>query len=167
VYSFLLIFLTFGIASAKQPGGGSEFSSDAETQNIPEKEWVVHSLTENWKKSACLIVFLLFIWVLVYLFFQSFFYMILSVVVLLGSLSSFFLPVRYVFYSDRVIIHFFLGKRSKPWSVFKNYYVDKNGVLLSPFPKPSRLDTFRGMYIRFRSNRAEIIDYIERKFQKA
>ena len=146
---------------------GIRNSTNIETQNIPEKEWVVHSLTENWKKSACLILFLFVIWVLIYLFFKSFFYMILSVVVLLGSLSSFFLPVRYVFYSDRVTIHFFLGKRSKPWSVFKNYYVDKNGVLLSPFFKPSRLDTFRGMYIRFGSNRAEIIDYIERKFQKA
>lgn len=166
MYFFLLILLTFRIASAKQLGGDSEFSSDAETQNIPEKEWVVHSLTENWKKSACLILFLFVIWVLIYLFFQSFFYMILSVVVLLGSLSSFFLPVRYVFYSDRVTIHFFLGKRSKPWSVFKNYYVDKNGALLSPFPKPSRLDTFRGMYIRFGSNRAEIIDYINRKLQR-
>ena len=166
MYSFLLIFLTFGIASAEQPGGDSEFSSDAETQDIPEKEWVVHSLTENWKKSACLIVFLLFILVSIYWMFQSLFYVILSVVVLLGSLSSFFLPVRYAFYSNRVTIHFFLGKRSKPWSVFKNYYVDKNGVLLSPFPKPSRLDTFRGMYIRFGSNRAEIIDYINRKLQR-
>lgn len=145
---------------------GIRNSTNIEIQDIPEKEWMVHSLTENWKKSACLILFLFVIWVLIYLFFQSFFYVILSVVVLLCSLSSFFLPVRYAFYSDRVTIHFFLGKRSKPWSVFKHYYVDKNGVLLSPFPKPSRLDTFRGMYIRFGGNRAEIIDYIDRKFQK-
>ncbi|MBM3238502.1 hypothetical protein FJZ31_19585 [Candidatus Poribacteria bacterium] len=141
-------------------------STTNEIQDIPEKEWVVHSLTENWKKSACLILFLLFIWCSIYWMFQSFFYVILSVVVLLGSLSSFFLPVRYTFYSDKVTIHFFLGKRSKPWSVFNNYYVDKNGVLLSPFPKPSRLDAFRGTYIRFGGNRAEIIDYIDRKFQK-
>jgi hypothetical protein len=145
---------------------GIRNSTNIEIQDIPEKEWVVHSLTENWKKSACLILFLLFIWILIYSMFQSFFYMILSIVVLLGSLSSFFLPVRYTFYPDKVTIHFFLSKRSKPWSVFNNYYVDKNGVLLSPFPKPSRLDAFRGTYIRFGGNRAEIIDYVDRKFQK-
>jgi hypothetical protein len=162
----LLILLTLGIANSKRSGEHPDSSSNIENQDIFEKEWLIHSLTENWKKSACLILFLFVIWVLIYLMFQSFFYLVLSIVVLLGSLSSFFLPVRYSCYSDRLTIHSFLGKRSKPWSAFKNYYVDKNGVLLSPFSKPSRLDTFRGMYIRFGGNREEVIDYIKQKLQK-
>jgi len=166
MHFFLLILTTLGIISAKQPQKKPELSSGIKSQDVPEKEWVLHSLAENWKKSIGLILFLFLIWVSIYLMFQSFFYVILSIVVLLCSLSSFLLPVRYAFYSDRVTIHYFLGKRSKTWQSFRNYYVDKNGVLLSPFPQPSRLDAFRGIYIRFGNNQREIIDYIKQKLQK-
>ena len=52
----------------------------------------------------------------------------------------------------------------KLWSDFRSFYADRNGVLLSPFARPSRLENFRGVYVRFgRSNRDEIRDFIRRK----
>ena len=52
----------------------------------------------------------------------------------------------------------------KPWSDFRSFYADRNGVLLSPFARPSRLENFRGVYVRFGdSKRHEILDFIQRK----
>lgn len=127
-----------------------------------EKTWVVFPLTQNWKKSACLICFLLVLCVAVYFSFKSIFYLLFSVIVLFGSLSSFFLPVRYEFHTDHFEIHTLLRTISKEWKEFRSFYVDKNGVLLSPFDKPSRLENFRGIYVRFgRAEQDEIIRFVE------
>ena len=49
MHFFLLILTTLGIVSAKQPRQNPELSSDIKSQDVPEKEWVVHSLAKNWK----------------------------------------------------------------------------------------------------------------------
>ena len=141
-----------------------EKCAQAESEDAPLKEWIVHPLKENWKKSTCLILFLLSFCIAIYLAFQTSFYVILSAVVLFGSLKAFFLPVKYALYSDKVTIHSFFSKRSKPWTAFHSYYVDKNGILLSPFETPSRLENFRGVYIRFGNiDKMEIIDFIKQR----
>jgi len=134
-----------------------------EKQDVPKMEWVVHLLKENVLKSTLLILFLILFCIAVYLAFQIPFYAFLSAVILFGSLNTFFLPVKYSFYSDKVMIRFPFSKRSKPWRGFKSYYIDKRGILLSPFPNPSRLENFRGMYVRFGNNKAEVVDFIKQK----
>ena len=49
----------------------------------------------------------------------------------------------------------------KDWKVYRSYYVDKNGVLLSPFTEPTRLENFRGLYIMFNNNRDEVASFIK------
>jgi len=134
-----------------------------EKQDMPQMEWVVHPLKENILKSTCLILVLLLLCVAIYLAFQVPFYAFLSAVILFSSLNTFFLPVRYALYTDKVTIYFPFSKRSKPWTDFKSYYIDKKGILLSPFPKPSRLENFRGMYMRCGKNKAEIVDVIKKQ----
>jgi hypothetical protein len=134
-----------------------------EKQEVSEMEWVVHPLKENLLKSTCLILALFLLCVVIYLAFQVPFYAFLSAIILFGSLNTFFLPVRYVLYADRVTIFFPFSKRSRTWADFKSYYVDEKGILLSPFPKPSRLENFRGIYVRFGDNKSEIVDFIKKK----
>lgn len=90
----------------------------------------------------------------------------LSVVIMLGSLSSFFLPTRYELDDDKVKIRYLLSMRERKWGMFRSYYVDKNGVLLSPFERPSRLENFRGLYIRFDNNQDQVVDFVKSKIVK-
>ena len=134
-----------------------------EKHDVPEMEWIVHPIKENLLKSVLLLLFLILLCIAIYIAFQTLFYVFLAVVILFGSLNTFFLPVRYALYADRVTIFFPFSKRSKPWADFKSYYIDKRGILLSPFPKPSRLENFRGMYIRFGNNKTGVVDFVKQK----
>ena len=85
------------------------------------------------------------------------FFGLLGILILGGSLLSFFLPTDYVL-TDLAVARRYLGiDQKRKWSEFRSYYPDKNGVLLSPFPGPSRLENFRGMYLRFEGNREAVL----------
>lgn len=111
------------------------------------------------------ILFLFVVWLVVYLATFSLFLTGLSVVIMLASLSSFFLPTRYELNQEKVKIRFFLTMREREWSAFRSFYVDKNGVLLSPFAKPSRLENFRGIYVRFNRNKDQVVEFVKSKMQ--
>lgn len=132
-------------------------------QPIPQQTWRVHPLCENWTRSAVLVLFLLLLFSGVYWLFQSMFVAFLSALFVIGSLYRYFVPFRYEFYEGQLVVTAPFYSLTKPWSDFRSFYTDKNGVLLSPFAKPSRLENFRGVYIRFGGNRSEVVDFIRAK----
>ena len=72
---------------------------------------------------------------------------VLALLLLAGSLWPFFVPTTYRLTSWGVEQHRWPSRQQRPWSAFRRFQVDRRGVLLSPFPHPSRLDPFRGMYL--------------------
>jgi hypothetical protein len=91
------------------------------------------------------------------------FYGVLGIMILGGSLLSFFLPSDYIL-TDQNITRRYLGiSQTRAWAEFRSYYPDKNGVLLSPFALPSRLENFRGMYLRFEGNRELVLAAVSGK----
>ncbi len=98
----------------------------------------------------------------IYLNTQSVAWSALAVGILLSGVHDYWLPTRFrLSPAGAQIRHAFL-LRQKSWAQFRAYYEDNNGVLLSPFARPSRLDTFRGMYIRFAGNRESVVAYVQR-----
>jgi hypothetical protein len=49
----------------------------------------------------------------------------------------------------------------KDWSIYRSCYPDKNGILLSPFVRPSRLENFRGIYLMFADNGEEVTRFVK------
>jgi hypothetical protein len=129
-------------------------------------KWSSHPVKKRATISILVVLFLVVVWLVVYLTTSSLFLTGLSVVIMLASLSSFFVPTRYELDQEKVSIHYVLGKKEKPWSAFRSFYVDKNGVLLSPFPRPSRLENFRGVYIRFDRNKDRVVDFVKSKIPR-
>ena len=127
--------------------------------------WSTHPIKRSAKISVLVVLLLFVIWLLVYLTTFSPLLTVLSVVIMLGSLSPFFLPTYYELDEKKVRVKFFFNTKEKEWSTFRSFYVDKNGVLLSPFEKPSRLENFRGLYVRFNQNREEVVDFVKSKIQ--
>ncbi len=125
--------------------------------------WSTHPVKRSAKISILVILLLFVIWLLVYLTTFSPLLTVLSVVIMLGSLSPFFLPTHYELDDKKVKVKFFFNTKEKEWSTFRSFYVDKNGVLLSPFERPSRLENFRGLYVKFNENREEVVDFVKSK----
>jgi len=130
-------------------------------------QWTVHLIKRNWIISAGVVLFLVILCAAIYLSFSSATFLILSIAILTISLSPFFFPTTYTFQDDCITVKSLLRKSSRNWDSFKSYYPDRNGLLLSPFTSPSRLENFRGLYIRFEGNRSEVVDFIEKKLKKA
>jgi hypothetical protein len=80
---------------------------------------------------------------------QAVFYGVLALALLLVLLGPYFLPCRFEISQRGVKKRFFLFNRDRPWSEYKRYVPRKDGVFLSTFPAPSRLDSFRGDFLRF------------------
>lgn len=126
-------------------------------------KWSTHPVKRSTKVSILVVLFLLLIWFLVYLTTYSLFLTILSVVIMLGSLSAFFLPTYYEADDKKIKARFFFTTKEKEWSMFRSFYVDRNGVLLSPFERPSRLENFRGLYVRFNQNKDQVVEFVRAK----
>jgi hypothetical protein len=135
------------------------------TQEPPQYVWVVHPLFDSPKKSVFLVFFLICLLVGIQFLFGSLGITLLSIVFLFGSLRQYFLPFRYEVYNNQITVSSFLSKQDRAWNEFRSYYVDQHGILLSPFPKPSRLENFRGIYVRFGLDRSMVLDLIQSKIE--
>lgn len=128
-----------------------------------ELKWIVHPVKKNLTLSASVIIFLVGLCVSIYFSFDSLILSIVSAIFLFGSLFRFFFPTTYILQDKQIIVKSFLSESSRNWKSFKRYYVDKKGVLLSPFTYKTRLENFRGLYIRFNDNKEQVIDFIKSK----
>ncbi|MCU0610426.1 MAG: hypothetical protein MUE60_01380 [Candidatus Eisenbacteria bacterium] len=72
---------------------------------------------------------------------------VVACALLCGSLWPFFMPTTYRLTASAVEQVRWPTRQRRPWSAFRRFEADGRGVLLSPFPHPSRLDPFRGMYL--------------------
>lgn len=136
--------------------------SERSSHSTPDLSWKVHSFVENRTKSVLLLLFLITILSIIYLSFESIVYLFLSACILIGPLYKYFLPYNYHCRSDRLTISTCCSNTEHLWSTFRSSYTDKNGILLSPFSKPTRLENFRGIYVRFGKHPPEeIVNYIQ------
>ena len=125
--------------------------------------WVVLPVFDNWKRSALLIAFLIMLIVVVYFASQSIYLTLLSVFFLVGALYKYFVPFRYQFDNQKVTIQSFRYRFEQDWTNFHSFYIDRNGILLSPFAQPSRLENFRGVYVRFGNNKGAVINFVKQQ----
>ncbi|HFD04962.1 MAG TPA: hypothetical protein ENJ25_02330 [Firmicutes bacterium] len=111
-------------------------------------KWTSHPIIENQVRTILLMLFLILIFVGVY-FLYGFWWFLISFVFILSSLSSYFMKTEYTISENGVEVRSFLSHLKKDWQYYRSFYEDKNGIFLSPFVKHSRLENFRGLYLRF------------------
>lgn len=121
--------------------------------------WKSQPFVEHPRRTIFLVIFLVAIGVCVYLSF-GLYWVIIAYILLVGGILPYWLPTYYCFDEEGVKVKGIIAERNKKWDEFRSYYKDKNGVLLSPFSKPTRLENFRGIYIRFNNNEKEVVNFI-------
>lgn len=122
--------------------------------------WTVHPLWDHGVRTVLLAAVLILVLALVRLTYPEPIWTILAAVVLFASLARYFFPTTYRLTQEGVEMTFLGMKRLRPWSEIRSYYPGPTGLLLSPFPKPHRLENFRGHYLLFGSHREEVTEFV-------
>jgi hypothetical protein len=85
---------------------------------------------------------------------------------LLLTVRAWFLPTRFTLDAQGATRRCLGVERRMPWTRVRRASPDRRGVLLSPLPYPSRLETFRGLYLRFAENREAVMAFVQEKAGK-
>lgn len=152
----------------KQTPQNSETTATTDSVVVPEAtllSWSSHPAKSRPVTTILVLIFLLVLLVIVYVLTFSPFFTAAAGLILWGSLSQFFLSTTFELTDSRVRVKYVVNKVEKEWSQYRSYYPDKNGVLLSPFVRPSRLENFRGLFLRFNANRDQVMDIVRSKIQ--
>ena len=86
---------------------------------------------------------------------------VLGALLLFLAMWSFYLPHTYRLDGAGVSKRSVFGEERRRWEEIRSFYVDRYGVLLSPFVQPTRLARFRGISVQFGpGNREEVLEII-------
>ncbi len=113
------------------------------------------------KKNIIAIAVPVAVWVIV-LVFWGLWWFVISLILVGGSILPYFLPTKYMLSEKGISVRSFFTRQNKKWGDYKSFSIDTHGVFLSPFNKPSRLENFRGIYLRFHKNRDEVVAFVKR-----
>ncbi len=131
-------------------------------------EWVSHPASRNKRVTAVATLFVLVVIGVVYWATDNnIWYALLATLILFGSLISFYFPTRYKLTDKKIRVRSIVQNTTQDWEKFRSYYPDKNGILLSPFLRRSRLENFRGVYIRFEGNRDEVVGFVGNRLKRS
>jgi hypothetical protein len=94
--------------------------------------------------------------------FEGLGYGVFSLGVLLVSLSSYFCPTHYQLDEAGVQVRHLGRSRQRSWGEFRRLDPCREGVFLSPFVRPSRLDPFRGCLLRAPRDAEAVHHFVQR-----
>ena len=123
-------------------------------------EWTTHPVKRRPFISILVTIFVFVVSMIVYYTTMSKMLGVLAMVIMFASLAKFYFPTTYRLTHDRITIKTMSQTLHKDWSTYRSCYPDKNGILLSPFVRPSRLENFRGIYLMFANNRDEVTNFV-------
>ena len=92
--------------------------------------------------------------------FEHWFYGVFSLGALTVSLSRYFFPTRYVLDGEGVSSEHLGLKQRRSWAKFRRADEYREGIFLCPSVRPGRLDSFRGVFVRFDQNREEVVRFV-------
>ena len=124
--------------------------------------WKSHPLhDEPPAKSVCLIFIIIITSFVIGWSFQSNLFAILSFVLLTITMSRYFLPTHYTIDETGITISLLGNNRKYPWTQFNRADQHPDGIFLSPFTRPHRLDTFRGQFLKTGAQTNEIFHVVQ------
>ncbi|RKX24930.1 MAG: hypothetical protein DRP45_07110 [Candidatus Zixiibacteriota bacterium] len=126
-------------------------------------EWTCHPVKRRPWVSIAVTLFITLVGVIIDNVTGSRLFAIFGVLVLFASLAKFYFPTTFRLTEKHVIIKTTTQTIRREWNIYRSSYTDKNGLLLSTFAEPSRLENFRGQYIMFNDNADEVKAFVKRR----
>ncbi len=134
--------------------------SGTEGSGIQLLEWVSHPARERPLATLLLVFMILLAGTVAALTGENAWWGLIGILLLLLSMWSYFMPCRFRMDAEGVSKKSVFGVERKTWKQVRSIVPDRYGVLLSPFPQPTRLAKFRGLSVQFSGNREEVLGYI-------
>lgn len=119
-------------------------------------EWQVHLAKRSPQKLAVVLFMLFFVPLLGIVLMQHWFFALIGFWMVFTATTEFLFPIRYRMDGQEIRQRTLLTLKVMRWEQVKRTVWTKNGVLLSPLARPSRLDAFRGIYLWFGEHELEI-----------
>ncbi len=111
--------------------------------------------------TAFVTLFILGIFYLVFSVTGSVIMVLIAGLIFFITLSTYFLPTTYTADERTVSIKYLFTLKKRNLSAFRMMYPGRRGVLLSPFLAPSRLENFRGFYLRYgKDNKTDVDEFL-------
>ncbi len=85
---------------------------------------------------------------------------LLAAIILTASLGVFFFPTTYTLTEETLTVEFLGAKQVKRWENFARAVQENNGIFLSPFARKGFLEHYRGVFVRYDGNKAEVDRFI-------
>ncbi len=85
---------------------------------------------------------------------------VVAALIFLVSLTTFFFPTTYNVNEKKVTIKYLFTLKERNLSAFRSVFPGRRGILLSPYLGPTRLENFRGFYLRYGKDNKEEVDKI-------
>jgi len=125
----------------------------------PLLSWTSHPLRDFPKSSVILIIFIIILgvslWRIAVIDWEMPLFYYLGLLIFLLSLSPYFIPTKYEFLDETIVVYYWFIRMEKKYTDYKSFYTDKKGIMLSTFKMHRRLDAFRGLNLRFSKTKAE------------
>jgi hypothetical protein len=83
-----------------------------------------------------------------------------ALLLMIASFADFVFPMSYQITRENVTCRKLFGFSEIKWIDVKRCYVDDYGVKLSPLTRLSKLEAFRGVYLRFDRNQEEVLETV-------
>jgi uncharacterized membrane protein len=126
--------------------------------------WQSHPARERPITAVLVTIFVILIMALAYFIMdRSLLMMVIAAFIFTISLSTFYFPTTFTIDENKVVIKYMFSVKDRNLSAFRQYYPGNRGVLLSPFLSVSRLENFRGFYLRYsKNNKAEVDTFVKK-----
>ena len=122
--------------------------------------WRSFPLADDFPRSLLFGVAVIGVSVLAGVAFQGLWAAAVAFVLLTVAMAKYVVPTHYHLDAYGVAVRFLGQTQRTPWSRIKRFDVGPHGVFLSPFERPSRLDSFRGVLLRFARNADEVVAFV-------
>lgn len=81
--------------------------------------------------------------------------------VMTASLADFLFPVTYIISEDKAECRMLFKSAEIRWKNVRRCYLDDFGIKLSPLGRRTRLEAFRGVYLRFSHNDQQVTEAVQ------
>ena len=128
--------------------------------------WRSHPLVDEFPKSLLLAAIILAVCVGASWAFEGWIWGVISGVLLVAAMARYIFPSHFQLDGEGVTVRFLCVARRMPWTALKRMAAGPGGVFLSPFERPSKLDSFRSVVLRFAGNADEVVAFVKDKMAK-
>jgi len=116
---------------------------------VPSLAWKVHLLRRDPRRLSGVAMVVFLGAACVWLMFGSLLPALAAVLLLLGAAGEYLFPIAYHITDEGVTVNSLTGRMVLRWQDVRRCWRDRECLILTPLPAPSRLDAFRGLTLRF------------------